>query len=144
MFFSLNSFAMTFDTEDRTVEELDLGDTIVACGESSCGEAEVVQKVTIHNKSDMQRILRNAQKLAVPGIALVVLSNMPTADGGPITGVVCAIACEVISNIGCGAGAWITATLNPAVGICYAAVCTALNSGAVTSCAAYCAALPTP
>lgn len=144
---SSSSFAMTFETVDGSdISEAFEGDSIVVCNQESCSEGEVLQKVELKDNkpATLQRVLKNAQKVAIPGMALVVLTSLPTADGGPITGVVCAIACEVISNIGCGAGAWITATLNPAVGICYAAVCTALNSGAVTSCAAYCAALPTP
>lgn len=145
--FSTASFAGTTFHTDEGVEALEVGDSVYVCSEDAChDDAEVVQKVVLKDasKSSIEQALRNARKLAVPGMALVVLTSLPTADGGPITGVVCAIACEVVSNIGCGAGAWITATLNPAVGICYAAVCTALNSGAVTSCAAYCAALPTP
>jgi len=63
---------------------------------------------------------------------------------GPILAAACGIVCKIISAAGCGAGAFITGTLNPGIGILYAAVCTALDTGATGSCIATCLALPTP
>ena len=145
VFASSHSLAASFTT-DTALDEVAAGDTLMVCGPSACGEGTVISKVAVKDasKGTLEQVLANAKRLAVPGVALVVMTSLPAADGGPITAAVCAVTCEIISNAGCGAGAWITGTLNPAVGICYAAVCSVLSGSSAASCASVCAGLPTP
>lgn len=63
---------------------------------------------------------------------------------GPALAAICAVVCEIIHSVGCGAGSFIFWGLNPAFGIVYGAVCAALATGPAVGCASVCLGLPTP
>lgn len=42
------------------------------------------------------QMISNAQKVALPALAIGIISNIPTASGGPITEICCIIGCHAL------------------------------------------------
>ena len=123
---------------ERSFETLVEGDVFYDCQQDICKEMVVKKKTTLG------KILKNSAKLAIPATALAMMATIPGADGGPISAAACGTVCWFISEMGCDAGTWVVMTANPGVGILYGLVCRSMIGTSTASCAAVCAALPSP
>lgn len=102
-----------------------------------------------------QRLRRMATRIATAAAytapvaaGLYAMESIPGAEAGPFTAAGCALACQIIETMGCGASAWVVGMLNPGVGIIYASICAATTPATVASCTGLCLAIggpaPTP
>lgn len=123
---------------DKPLEELVEGDVFYDCQQDICKEMVIKKKFTVNS------LLKNAAKIAIPATALAMFASAPVADGGPISAAACATVCWFISEAGCDASTWVVMGANPGVGILYGLVCRSMIGSSTASCAAVCAALPSP
>lgn len=148
LFISQASFAAktTIHTlDDSPLVELEEGDEVVVCNEEVCRELPIIKKVNVKNKSELQKVLNNAKRLAAPGLVLATMATLPGVDGGPALSAVCGTVCGVISTCGCTAGSVVMLGLSPAASALYASACGYLiTTGGIAGCTAACLAMPTP
>lgn len=136
-----NALATSIHTlDDSPLEDVKRGQIVKVCKDDVCQKLPVVKNIKAKDKPHLERILANAKKVAVPGVVLISLANLPGAESDATAVTVCTVICGLVSSLGCTAGTILLAPLSPAAQGLYASACGYLTSmgGTIQGCAKGC------